>query len=285
MNFFYAALLGLPLGMFGLSGPAESTDIPVDLELVLAVDVSASVDPFEARLQRKGYVDALLDPSVIGAIRRGNHGKIAVTYVEWSGAKNTRTVVPWAVIEDRASAFAFSAFVEAAPVGFGHWTSISGAINFSLSQFEGNGFRGLRRAIDLSADGPNNDGESPDKARDRAVDKGIVVNGLPIVNDRPQASGEVQISNYDVYFRECVIGGPGAFLVVAKDFGSFSQAIRRKLLSEIAGILPVGNDVHYARAAERPKLIRYVASPRPQFDCEAGKQKNRLEEGRRPERQ
>lgn len=277
----HAAFGVLALSAVGLDAPAKGADVPVDLELVLAVDVSASVDPFEARLQRKGYVDAMLDSDIIGAIQRGNHGRIAVTYVEWSGASNTRTVVPWAIVEDRASAFAFSTFVEAAPVGFGHWTSISGAINFSASLFSENGYRGIRRVIDLSADGPNNDGESPETARDEAVSSGIVVNGLPIVNKRPQASGEAQIANYGTYFRECIIGGPGAFMVVAKDFVSFAQAIRRKLLSEIAGILPRGGDVYFAERSPR-RLLHPVTAHNSTFDCEAGTEKLRLQEPKQP---
>ena len=262
-------LMGLLATGSAVAHAAEKPTL-VDLELVLAVDVSASVDPVEARLQRKGYVDALLDPGVIAAIQGGTHRKIAVTYVEWAGAQNTRMVVPWAVIEDRASAFAFSTFVEAAPVGFGHWTSISGAIRYSVPLFENNGYQGPRRAIDVSADGPNNDGQSPDKARDMAIALGITVNGLPIVNKRPQASGEPQIPDYDVYFRDCVIGGPGAFLVVAKDYNSFSKAIRRKLLFEIAGRLPAGDDIRYAAGSRRRSFIHTV-SDHQQFDCDIGK--------------
>ena len=212
--------------------------IPVDLELVLAVDISTSVDSVESRLQRKGYVDALLDADVLAAIQRGVLGRIALTYVEWAGARNRRIIVPWTIINDRASAFAAATIIEAAPRTSGHWTSIGGAIQFSTTLFADNGFIGARRAIDISADGPNNDGIDPDLARDLAIAMGITINGLPIINNRIQISGLKQMPNYDHYFQDCVIGGRGAFMVVAKTYGDFATAIKQKLLFEISQLPP-----------------------------------------------
>ena len=264
-NVVVAAVIAI--GVSFLPNASCAADTPVDLELVLAVDVSASVDPTEARLQRQGYVDALLDRRVVEAIQNGTLGRIAVTYIEWAGSGNRRILVPWAPIEDRASAFAFSTLVEAAPIGFGHWTAIGGAIDFAASLFEENGFIGTRRAIDLSADGPNNEGDAPDRARDRAAARGITINGLPIINDRPQASGEKQISDYQYYFRDCIIGGPNAFLVVANSFEDFSKAIRRKLLHEIADRLPQGTDTLLVeKDAVQPGRLLPIQRGRV-FDC------------------
>jgi hypothetical protein len=218
--------------------PATAEDLPVDLELVLAVDVSGSVDEVEARLQREGYIAALRHPRVIEAIRGGILGRIAVTYVEWAGVEFQRTLLDWTLIEDQESAAAFADALAEAPLTSERWTSISGAIDYAVPLFDGNGFKGLRRAIDISGDGYNNRGRPAEQARDDAVAAGITINGLPIVNDRPNPWGGLAPQNLDLYYEQRVIGGPGAFIVVAKDYSAFASAILSKLLLEVAGEQP-----------------------------------------------
>ena len=247
-----------------LTQPLKAADIEVDLELVLLVDVSSSVDSVESRLQRKGYVDAMIAPAVLAAIRKGRLGRIAVTYVEWAGAQNHSIVAPWTIIEDFASAFAFSTLVEAAPRSFGEWTSIGGALNYAIPLFDGNGIVGERRAIDISADGPNNDGPSPNVARDGALAVGITINGLPIVNDRLQISGMKQMPNYDHYFADCVIGGRNAFMVIANDYEDFARAIKKKLIFEIADRMPSS----YRQYAQKSYLVKTAQLTKPK--CDAG---------------
>lgn len=213
-------------------GPVAA--LPVDLELVLAVDVSRSVDPEEAKLQREGYLEALVHPRVLQAIRSGGLGKIAVTYVEWAGVDTQYTVVPWTLIEDDKSAAAFTARVAAAPYNARNWTSISGAIDYSVRLFEDNGFEGTRRVIDVSGDGRTNQGRSSAAARDDAVAAGITINGLPVVNERMNFYRPPEY-DLDVYYRDNVIGGPGAFMIVAENFNAFTGAVLSKLIREIAG--------------------------------------------------
>lgn len=218
-----------------LAPPAlPAAALPVDLELVLAVDVSRSVDPEEARLQREGYLAALVHPRVVQAIRSGALGRIAVTYVEWAGIETQYTVVPWATIEDEASAAVFVERLAQAPYSARNWTSISGAIDFAVPLFENNGYEGTRRVIDVSGDGRNNQGRPASSARDDAVAAGIVINGLPVINDRMNFYRPPEY-DLDVYYRDNVIGGPGAFLVIAESFDAFTGAVLSKLIREIAG--------------------------------------------------
>jgi hypothetical protein len=216
---------------------AAARDVPVDLELVLGVDISGSVDAEEVALQREGYVAALQDARVIAAIRGGMLGRIAVTYVEWADAEMQSVVVGWTLIDSAESARAFAGRIAAAPSDRGLYTSISTALRFAAPMFDNNGFQGTRRVIDLSGDGPNNMGGLVTAARDEIAARRITINGLPIVNDRMDPYG-MPMPNLDLYYRNCVIGGPGAFMVVAQDFKSFAQAIRRKLILEIAGLTP-----------------------------------------------
>lgn len=219
-------------------GPAARATTPVDLELLLAVDISGSIDPEEAQLQRDGYLAALVDPQVIGAVRGGYHGRIAVAYVEWAGAFHQRLVADWTVIEDEASARRFAAKIAETPVRTGPWTSISGVIDFATPLFPANAYEGTRKVIDISGDGPNNQGAPLAEARERAIAAGITINGLPIVNDRPGPFGGPPPRDLDRYYEACVIGGPRAFMVVAESFRAFAQAIRRKLIIEIADLAP-----------------------------------------------
>ena len=220
------------LAALALASPAAA--VPVDLELVLAVDVSRSVDPEEAKLQREGYIEALQHPRVIQAIRSAPNGKIAVTYIEWAGVEVQYTVVPWTVIEGEASAVAFTQRIAAAPYNARNWTSISGAIDYSVPLFENNGFEGTRRVIDISGDGRTNQGRPSAAARDDAVAAGITINGLPVINERLNFYRQPE-SDLDIYYRDNVIGGPGAFMIVAESFSAFTGAILSKLIHEIAG--------------------------------------------------
>ena len=218
--------------VFGVPAPpAEAQDVPVDLELVLAVDISGSVDEVEALLQREGYIAALRHPDVIEAIGGGMFGRIAVTYVEWAGDYYQRTMLDWSVLEDAPSALAFADALAETPLSTAHWTSISGVIDYAVPLFDGNGIEGFRRVIDVSGDGHNNRGRSAAQARDEAVAAGITINGLPIVNDRPNPWGGRPAIDLDLYYEQQVIGGPGAFIVVAEDYTTFASAILSKLLS------------------------------------------------------
>ncbi len=243
-------------------GVGTATERLVDLELVLAVDVSRSIDLEEAALQRQGFIQAFRHRDVIAAIQRGRLGRIAVTYVEWGSDQYQRTLVDWTEVGDVGSAAAFTESIEQSNVTLVEWTSISGAIAFAVQSFEGNGFRGNRRIIDISGDGPNNRGASIERARDRAVSDGVVINGLPIINDRPNSYGYPLMPDLDLYYEDCVIGGPGAFIVVADCFKDFARAIRRKLVLEIAGWTPA------------VPLLRFAAT-RPRPPCNAGEIQHR----------
>ncbi len=208
----------------------------VDLELVIAVDVSRSVDEGEAHLQRQGYVTAFRDPEVHNAIRSGMLRRIAVGYLEWAGPGHRKIISDWFLITDAESAEKFAHMLGQGVPSSATRTAISGAIDFGLAWFDGNGFEGTRRVIDISGDGPNNDGTLVTAARDKAVAAGAIVNGLPILDDGGGGFyTSYNIPDLDLYYRDCVIGGPGSFIEVAANFKDFARAIRRKLILEIAG--------------------------------------------------
>jgi hypothetical protein len=213
--------------------PARAAGDPVDVLLVLAVDVSRSVDEDEAKLQREGYRSAVSDPAVVEAIRGGMTGAIGLAYVEWAGLEYQRLVLPWMRIAGQADATAWSEKLAEAPRASLSWTSISGALDFSLKVLNDAPFEGARRVIDVSGDGVNNSGGPAEVARDRLVEEGITINGLPIINDRP-TFGRLPPLPLDEYYRDSVIGGPGAFVIVVEDFQSFGNAVKRKLIREIA---------------------------------------------------
>jgi hypothetical protein len=250
----FGAIIGL-LAVFGLAFAARAAEREVDLQLVLAADVSGSMDLEEATLQRRGFANALRHPEILEAIRRGPLGRIAVTYVEWAGDQLQSTLVDWTEISDSASAEAFAAAVEQPPVRTALWTSISGAIFFGLRRFAESEYRSDRRVLDISGDGPNNKGLPVDTARDHAVAEGITINGLPIVNDRPSRFGLPPLPNLDLYYEDCVIGGFGSFVVVADGFRDFARAILRKMLLEIAGTPPKAPLLHLADGRPRPPCI------------------------------
>ncbi|MEH6754918.1 MAG: DUF1194 domain-containing protein [Alphaproteobacteria bacterium] len=211
-------------------------ETPVDVELVLAVDVSASIDGGEINLQRAGYVAALTDPRAISAMLSGPLGRVAVTYVEWS--ETARVTVPWSVIESAADARRFALAVQAFPIPKGGLTNIVNALDFSALLFEDNDIEGTRRVIDLSADGRDSKGNEPvvAAARDRALSRGIVINGL-VINPQQEQS-EVEGVKYDLegYFHEVIIGGPGAFTVVTETPEDFPRAIVNKLVLEVSSV-------------------------------------------------
>lgn len=230
-----AAMLLVFASNFTITQAAE----PVDLELVLAVDVSGSIDAYEANLQRDGYLAAIVDSRVLAAIRSGRLGRIAATYLEWGSEQQQKILVPWTVIENEPTAAAFASALQAAPRSLvADRTSLSGAIGFALPMFANNEFDSPRQVIDISGDGPNNSGKPVDAARDIAVSAGVTINGLPVINDRPNRFGLPGIPDLDRYYAACVIGGPGSFLIVAKDFGDFAGAVLRKFILEIAAIPP-----------------------------------------------
>jgi hypothetical protein len=197
------------LGGLALLSAAVAQEQEVDLELVLAVDVSRSMDPTEQELQKDGYVVALQHPEVLAAIRAGMLGKIAVTYVEWAGASSQQVIAPWALIEDAQSAASFAYQISAAQPSRTMRTSISGAIIFASGLFEGNGFIATRQVIDVSGDGPNNAGSPVLQAREAVLDRGITINGLPIMIHDDRFSS-YSIRELDFYYEDCVIGGPAA---------------------------------------------------------------------------
>lgn len=217
-------------------GPARAEEA-VDVALVLAVDVSRSIDEDEARLQREGYRAAVADPVVVAAIRGGLIGAVGIAYVEWAGIEYQRTVIPWRRIASQADAEAWAATLAEAPRASLSWTSISGAIRHARGVLAECPWEATRRVIDVSGDGVNNSGPPADRERDAAVTEGIVINGLPIINDRP-TFGRLPPVPLDDYYRENVIGGDGAFMIVAEDFESFGVAVKRKLIREIANLPP-----------------------------------------------
>ena len=253
---------GMMLLMLTTPSKAQSD---VDLELVLAVDISRSMDYDEQQLQRDGYVEAIRHPEVIAAIASGPIGRIAVTYVEWAGPFHQAMVVPWSIISGKAEAEAFAARVAEAPLVRERGTSISEGLDFAAGLFEQSGARGIRRAIDVSGDGPNNMGMPVVPVRDRIVAEGITINGLPIMLKTSYGFGPYNIPNLDIYYEDCVIGGPGAFMITVDDPTRFAIAIRRKLVLEIAGLVP------------EPRLMKAAsATPQPRIDCLIGeKQRGR----------
>jgi hypothetical protein len=198
----------------------------VDLALVLAIDVSGSVNAERWELQRRGYEAAFSSPEVLQSITSGPHKAIAVTMVEWSGASHQRQVVEWTVISDPLSAATFASLMAEAPRVYSDWTSISAALDFVTPLFKKSGVTAGRNVIDVSGDGVNNQGRPINEARDQAVAQGIVINGLPILSDYDALDG---------YYEEHVIGGAGAFMEVVKDYSTFSKAVLAKLVREIAG--------------------------------------------------
>ena len=234
-RYIFAALFA---GLLGIGAARAET---VDLLLILAADVSRSIDDVEFNLQRKGYAAALSDPKVLAAIASGPTRSIAVSFVEWSDTLDQKVVVDWTIIHDGEDAAVVGAAILKAPRSFASRTSISGAIYFAMGQFVSSAPKADRMVIDISGDGTSNSGPPVTDARDQAVEKGITINGLAIINTqtRPGFTMHTQPpGGLPNYYKENVIGGPGAFLLVVENFDTFADAIVRKLVSEIASASP-----------------------------------------------
>jgi hypothetical protein len=232
--------------------------IEVDVELALAVDISFSMDPDEQELQREGYIHALTSKEFLQALKQGAHGRIAVIYFEWANINERRVIVPWRLIDGPEAADAFAAEIARAPYRRASRTSVSGALEFAAQLFENSGFKGLRRVIDVSGDGVNNNGPPVTIVRDDVLSKGFVINGLPIMLKPPVSSG-MDIDGLDVYFEDCVTGGPGSFVIPIKERSKFKEATRTKLIQEIAALPP------------EPRVVAASASA-PRMSCLIGEQ-------------
>jgi hypothetical protein len=234
---------------------AQSADKPaapsVDVELILAVDVSYSMDMDELAIQREGYAQAIVSKEFLQALKSLPNGKIAITYFEWAASSDQKIIIPWRLIDGPETADAVADEIMKTPIRRASRTSISGALYFAMPLFDEDPYRGLRRVIDISGDGPNNDGLPIIGARDEALSKGIVINGLPIMVKEPSYS-TMDIDNLDFYYEDCVIGGPGSFVVAIKDREKFKEAIRAKLLLEVAGRTPERRIVPVA--AKEPRV-------------------------------
>jgi len=268
-GFVIGAAVGMIAIMFGdglraasptsrVAAAAQADPRAVDVELVLAVDVSYSMDMDELALQREGYAGAITSPEFLKALSGGPNGRIAVTYFEWASATDQKVVVPWRLIDGPEAADAVAAEILQTPIRRASRTSISGAINFAVPLFDSSGYHGLRRVIDISGDGPNNNGGPVAVARDAAVAKGITINGLPIMLKAPTPA-TMDIEDLDFYYEDCVIGGTGAFVVSIKTREKFKEAIRTKLVLEVADG-PHGD------------TIVPVASRTPRVPCTIGEQ-------------
>jgi hypothetical protein len=223
------------------SMPSGRAAEPVDLLLVLSADVSRSVDHVKFKLQREGYAAAIADPQVMDAIKSGPHQRIGVCFVEWSGFGAQKLVIDWTMIDGPAAARKFGDQLLESPRSFADRTSISGGIEFAVAQLERSPFQGARRTIDVSGDGTNNAGRDVRLARDETVSRGIVINGLVILSERPipwNAEHTNPPGGLEKYYQDNVIGGPGAFVLVAENFNSFGRAIIKKLVAEIALLSP-----------------------------------------------
>jgi hypothetical protein len=242
------------------AGAAEQ----VDVELVLAVDVSLSMSPEELEIQRHGYAAALTDQQVIDAIAGGGYGKVAITYFEWAGSSSQRVIVPWTVVANRSDAERVATQLSAAPANSARRTSISSALDFAVDLFAETSFRSPKRVIDISGDGPNNQGPRVDSSRDEAVKQGIVINGLPLMTNGGMTS-VYDVDDLDVYYTDCVIGGPGAFMIPVNSWEQFPEAVRRKLVLELA------NAPTQRRASDEaadPPVV--FAQAKPKYDCLVG---------------
>jgi len=251
-----AVLASLGLGLAVDPAPAQQ---PVDVELVLAVDVSLSMSHEELEIQRRGYAGALVHDDVVAAIQGGLHGRIAIAYFEWAGMGSQRLVLPWTMISSLDEARQVAGHLTADPPSSARRTSISGALDFALTLFQESSFRGLRRVVDISGDGPNNQGLPVDIARDALVSRGITINGLPLMTNGGLTT-RFDVRDLDAYYSECVIGGPGAFMLPVDDWDQFAEAVRRKLVIELAG-------TGRSQTANSPQPLQVQASD---YDCMVG---------------
>src|ERR1700734_1674053 len=236
---FAASVLALIVAQVSRAS-AAGAPVAVDAAIVLAADVSRSIDDEEFALERRGYGDAIQGQQLLDAVSTGPHGAIALAYVEWAGDGEERVVVDWTVIRNQTDAHAFVTAMAAAPRSFIGRTAIGAAIDFSFALFAESAIETNRRVIDVSGDGTSNQGRVVAEARDAAVGAGAVINGLAIYNRKAAAMGGYLPLHTNPpgglaqYYRENVIGGPGAFVVQIDDFRTFGEAMMRKLVNEVA---------------------------------------------------
>ena len=240
MRFLFRTVLALVAASLALCAAARAAE-QVDLLLVLSSDVSRSVDTRKFQLQREGYAAALSNPRVIEAIRSGPHGKIAICFVEWSGATSLKLVIDWTVVSDAASARKIGDQMLELPRSFADRTSISAGLEFSMAQLERAPYQAIRRTIDVAGDGTNNSGRDINSVRDEILAKGVTINGLVILSETPLPWNPEHTNpagGLDNYYRNNVTGGPGSFVMVAENHNSFGQAIVKKMIAEIAWVEP-----------------------------------------------
>src|SRR4051812_17019613 len=240
MRHLLRTMLGIAALVFALAGAARAAE-QVDLLLVLASDVSRSVDTRKFELQRQGYAAALSNPRVIDAIKSGPHGRIAICFLEWSGATSQKLVIDWTIVSDFASARRIGDQMLELPRSFADRTSISAGLEYSMAQLNNAPFEAPRRTIDVSGDGTNNSGRDINSVRDEVLAKGVTINGLVILSDTPLPWNPEHTNppgGLDTYYRNNVTGGPGSFVMVAENHNSFGQAIVKKMIAEIAWVEP-----------------------------------------------
>lgn len=261
----------------------------VDLALALAIDISGSIDPEEARLQRQGYVMAFRDPAVVRGILDGPNGRIAVAYFEWSDSWMQKLLIDWTLLDSEAAIAAFADTLSDAPISIARRTSISGAIHYAVGLFSRTPYDTDNKTLDISGDGSNNDGVLVTDARTEALKRRIAINGLPIINDRPNPFGFPAEADLDQYYLHCVTGGPRSFVEVARNFDDFPRAVRKKLLQEVAdrgprsdtstATLPLAEGTRLAQAhrTQTHEDEDYTRFVRPGYEpgCDVGERRSR----------
>ena len=285
-------LFALILSALMLSAlPAAAQDKQeVDLALAMGIDISGSIDPDEARLQREGYVNAFRDPVIVKAILGGANGRIAVSYFEWSDSWMQKLLIDWTLLDSEAAIQAFATRLSEAPISIARRTSISGAIRYAIPLFGRSPYETQRKVLDISGDGSNNDGGLVTDMRYEALKERIVINGLPIMNDRPNPFGFPNEADLDRYYLHCVTGGPRSFVEVARNFEDFPRAVRKKLLQEVAdtgprpdvdvgGLIGLKDGTQLAQAG-RPRVRAeedYTKFIRPEYElgCDVGERRSR----------
>ncbi len=266
--------------------PAQAQDKKeVDLALALAIDISGSIDPDEAHLQRQGYVEAFRDPVIVRAILGGAHGRIAVAYYEWSDSWLQKLLLDWTLLDSEQAIAAFAQRLADSPISIARRTSISGAIRYAIPLFGRSPYDPVRKVLDISGDGSNNDGGLVTDMRHEALKERISINGLPIMNDRPNPFGFPNEADLDDYYLHCVTGGPHSFVEVARNFDDFPRAVRKKLLQEVAdtdmddrGPRLLKPSIRFAQSARRePAETDYTKFIRPGYEpgCDVGERRSR----------
>jgi len=284
----FALILSAPM-LSALPAAAQDKQ-EVDLALAMGIDISGSIDPDEARLQREGYVTAFRDPVIVKAILGGANGRIAVTYYEWSDSWMQKLLIDWTLLDSEAAIEAFATRLSESPISIARRTSISGAIRYAIPLFGRSPYEAHRKVLDISGDGSNNDGGLVTEMRHEALKDRIVINGLPIMNDRPNPFGFPNETDLDRYYLHCVTGGPRSFVEVARSFEDFPRAVRKKLLQEVAdigprqdidigGLGPLRDGTQLAQAG-RPRVRAdddYTKFVRPEYElgCDVGERRSR----------